>query len=287
MSKIHDELQVLQGILEARRSGRTTLPITDTENEVRAMGSARGGEYPPVERAGLGDGYKMCVRNATRFLSGARALRDAGQCRNAHIMLTLALEELGSAIQLYEAGRSGVEDWDAWWRRYFTHPKKLESKVLELPRMEEIDARLTLVREELLHVDFDTDSESFVAPREDDDLDLRELLTREAAYVEAVLRAMPTHAFERWEIKDMVAQSPDIAPSVLYARIEEFLDQEPPVSERALLFAIARDLGRSPDDFTAGFERWKKLGPKARLYMGLLQRVQDRMKKEGGTEGTD
>ena len=145
---------------------------------------------------------------------------------------------------------------------------------------------MALVREELLYVDFDTDSENFIAPREDDDRDLRELLGREAAYADAMLSAMPTHAFERWELKDMVAKSPDIAPSVLYARIEQLLGQEPTVSEKVLLFTIARDLDRSPDDFVAGFERWKKVGPKARLYMDLLQRVQDRGRKERGTEGT-
>ena len=49
---------------------------------------------------------------------------------------------------------------------------------------------------------------------------------------------------------------------------------------------IARDLGRSPDDFAAGFERWKNVAPKARVYVDLLRRVQDRIKTQRETEGT-
>ena len=40
--------------------------------------------------------------------------------------------------------------------------------------------------------------------------------------------------------------------------------------------AIAPDLGRSQDNFAAGFERWKEVAPKARVY---VDRVQDSMKK--------
>ena len=74
----------------------------------------------------------------------------------------------------------------------------------------------------------------------------------------------------------MVRQSPEIAPLVLYARIEELLGQEPTVSETDLLAAIARDLNRSRDVFAAGFERWKEVSPKARTYVDLLRRLQDK-----------
>ena len=127
-------------------------------------------------------------------------------------------------------------------------------------------------------------TKKFIPPREDQDSELVKLFEREAAYAEDVLKALPPHAFERWEFEEIVQQSPEIAPSVLYARIEELVSQEPTVSERDLLTAIARDLGRSPDDFAAGFDQWKKVAPKARVYVDLLRRVQDRMKEQREAE---
>ena len=285
MSKVFDDLQALQLVLEARRSGSALLPSTNTEQEAPPMGSADN-EHPPLDRPGLRDGYTLCVGNATRFIADARVLRDAGRYRSAYLILSLALEELGAALQLYEAGSSGVGDWDAWWRRYRTHPRKLASPALDLPRMEEAGGRFTLVREELVYVEFDKNVGEFTPPRADDDNDLHELFEVEAAYADTLLNALPVHAFERWEFEEMVGQSPDIAPSVLYARIEDLLNEEPAVSERDFLFAIARDLGRRPDDFAAGFERWKKVAPKGRVYVDLLWREQDKLKKGREPEGT-
>ena len=241
-------------------------------------------EYPPLDRTGLRDGYKMSVGNARRLISDARALMDAGRYRSAHLILLLALEELGSALQLYEAGRSGVQQWEAWWRHYFSHPKDLESTSLGIARREKANERVTLVLEDLMYVNFDKKQQQFIAPREDKDSELLELFEKEAAYAEDVLKALPPHAFERWEFEEMIQQSPEIAPSVLYARIEELVSQDPTVSERDLLTAIARDLGRSSDDFAAGFEQWKKVAPKARVYVDLLRRVQDRMRKQRQVE---
>ena len=237
-------------------------------------------EYPQLDRTGLRDGYKMSVANARRLISDARALADTHRYRSAHFVLLLALEELGSAIQLYEAGRSGVQDWEAWWRRYFSHPKELESPSLGIARRGTANEQLTLIREDLRFVNFDKKQKKFMAPRDDNDRELLELFEKEAAYAEDVLKALPPHAFERWELEEMVQQSPKILPSVLYARIEELVSQDPSVGEGDLLTAIARDLGRSPDDFAAGFEQWRKVAPKARVYVDLFRRVQDRMKKQ-------
>ena len=236
-------------------------------------------EYPQLDRTGLRDGYKMSVANARRLISDARTLRDAGRYRSAHLSLLSALEELGSAVQLYEAGRSGVQDWEAWWRRYFSHPKELESTSLGIARRERADEPFSLVPEDLVYVNFDREEERFIAPPEEEDRDLLELFEKEAAYAEDILKALPLHAFERWEFEELAQQSPEIAPAVLYARIEELVSQEPTVSERDLLTAIAGDLGRSPDEFAAGFERWKEVGPKARVYVDILRRVQGRIKK--------
>jgi len=285
VSRTFDDLQALHRVLEARRSGPAPLPITDTEKEARPMGSAYS-ERPPLDRTALRGGYTMCVGNATRLMSDARTLKDAGRYRSAYVILALALEELGAAMQLYEAGRSGVEDWEAWWRRYFTHPKKLVSTVLDLPGAEQADERFTLVREELVYVDFDRKHERFIGPRADDDTELLQLFDQEAVHAEGMVRALPSYAFERWEFEEMVQQSPEIAASVLYARIEELVSQEPAVSEKDLLTAIARDLRRSPDDFAVGFERWKKVVPKVRVYVDLLCREQERLRKERGAEGT-
>ena len=237
-------------------------------------------EYPPPDKTALRDGYKMSIGNARRLVSDARALIDAGRYRSAHFMLLLALDELGSAVQLYEAGRSGVQDWEAWWRRYFSLPKDLESASLGIARREEAKERFTLAREDLMHVNYDKKQGKFMAPPEDKESELHHLFEKEVAYAEDVLKVLPPHAFERWEFEEMVRQSPNIAPSVLYARIEELVSQDPMVGEKELLTAIARDLGRSPDEFSTGFEQWKKVAPKARVYVDLLRRVQDRMKKQ-------
>jgi AbiV family abortive infection protein len=242
-------------------------------------------EYSSLDRTELRDGYKMSIGNARRLVSDARALMDAGRYRSAHLILLLALEELGSAVQLHEAGRSGVQDWEAWWGRYFSDPKELESTSLGIARREEANKRF--IREDLAYVNFGKKQQKFIAPPEDKDSELLEFVEKEAAYAEEVLKALPPHAFELWEFEEVVQQSPEIAPSsVLYARIEELVSQDPTVSERDLLRAIAWDLGRSPDDFVAGFEQWKKVAPKARVYVDLLRRVQDRIKTQRETEGT-
>jgi tetratricopeptide (TPR) repeat protein len=285
MARTIDDLQASRREMDARRSGSAPLSVTNTEEEVRPMSSADS-EHPPLDRAALRDGYNLCVGNATRLVSDARVLIDAGRYRSAHLILLLALEELGSAVQLYEAGRAGVQDWEAWWHRYSSHPKDLESTPLGIPRMEEANERFTQVYEELLYVEFDKNDGRFKAPRLDEDSELRELLDKEAAYAEEVLKALPPHAFERWEFQELAQRSPGVAPSVLYARIEEILFQEPAVSERNLLTAVALDLGRSPDDFAAGFGLWKEVAPKARVYLDLLRRVQHRMKKST-TGGAD
>ena len=291
MGKTFDALQKLVKDMDGQRSSPggflATKNWSDTtaEKEVRPMDSEYS-EYPPLEMPGLRDGYKMCVGNASRLIDDARTLRDAGRFRTACLVLLLAIEELGSAVQLYEAGRSGVRDWGEWWSSYFNHPKVQESTSPEIPGTEEAGERFARIREELVYVDFDKNNKRFMSPREDQDGELLELFEKEAAYAESVLKALPSHAFERWEFEEMVRQSPEIAPSVLYARIEEILQQEPTVSEADLLTAIARDLSMSPDDFVAGFERWKKVAPKARAYMDLLRRVQDRLRKEREAEST-
>jgi len=285
MSTPLSQLQALHRELEHRHARSAPLPDTNAKKEVRPAGSACGG-YPPLDRRGLRDGYKMFVRSATRLMSDALGFRDAGRCRSAYLVLSLALEELGHAVQLYEAGHSGVQDWEAWWRRYFSHPKELDSTVLEVPRAGKTHERFTLVREGVVCVEFDKDNERFVEPREDEDSDLRELFEKEAAYAQAMLNALPAHAFERWEFEEMVQQSPEIAPSVLYARIEERVSKESTISERDLLTAIARDLDMSLDDFLARFECWKKATHKARVYVDLIQPVQGRFKKEREAGGT-
>jgi len=285
MSRVFDDLQALQRKLAARQSGAAPLPITTPEREVPPMGSADN-EHPPLDRPGLRDGYTLCVGNATRLIADARVLRDAGRYRSAYLILSLALEELGAALQLYEAGSSGVGDWDAWWRRYRTHPRKLASPALDLPRMEEAGGRFTLVREELVYVEFDKNVGEFTPPRADDDNDLHQLFEVEAAYAETLLNALPTHAFERWAFEEIVEHSPEMAPSILYALVEKTVSEEPTVSARDLLTAIARDLGRRPDDFAAGYQRWKNAAPKAQVYLDVLRRVGEKLKKGREPEGT-
>jgi AbiV family abortive infection protein len=279
MSKVFDAVQALHLEMERRRSSSTQLPERDTEKEVRPMGNACG-EYPSLDRPGLREGYKMCVENARRLIADARVLTNASRYRSADLILRLALEELGNAIQLYEAGRSGVQDWEAWWTRYFSHPKSLESTSLGIATWEQAGDQFGVTREDLVYVGFDKNDGRFVAPLQDNDSELPASFDKKAVYAEEVLRALPSHAFERWEFQEMVQQSPDIGPPVLYALIEELVGQEPTVSESDLLTAIAGDLGRSPDDFIAGFERWKKVAPKARVYVKLLRHVQDRRKAQ-------
>jgi len=109
---------------------------------------------------------------------------------------------------------------------------------------------------------------------------LRQLVEKEAAYAEGVLKALPHYAFERWEFQDLAQQFPEIAAPVVYAHIEEIVKLKPTMSERDLIFAIAQDLGKSPDDFAAGFERWKNVASKAQAYLDLLGQAQDSLKKE-------
>jgi hypothetical protein len=272
--------QVLQRELEGWRSGSLRRPVTSKEKVARPAGSEYS-DYSPLDRARLRKGYTLCVANAARLIADARVLRDVGRYRSAYLILSLTLEELGAALQLYDARRSGVEDWDAWWRRYESHPRELQSGAVHLPRT--TDERSTPVRSALMYVEFGKNLHEFMPPRGDDDKELVELLETDTAYAEALLGALPPHAFERWEFQEMVKQSPEMEPSILYARVGELVSQEPTVSERDLLFAIARDLGKSPDDFAAGFERWKEVAPKARAYLDLLR--QDSLKKERETEG--
>jgi len=297
MSKTFDALQKVMKMQEAIKQrerdhftpapppGTKLEPTSGPEKETPPMGSEQSG-YPPLGRKTLRDGYKLCVGNATRLMSDVWEFMDSGRYRSGYLILSLALEELGNAIQLYEAGCSGVEDWKAWWLRYVSHPKKLESKLLELPRVEGTDDRFNVVRDQLVYVDFDRKDARFKAPREDEDSELVELFEAEAAYADAVLKALPAHAFERWEFEDTVQESPEMVPAILYARIEELLGQERTVDEEDLLTVIARDLGRSPDAFATGYKQWKEAAPKARVYLDLLRRVQDSLKKGQGTEGT-
>ena len=285
MGRTFDELRRLQQRLEAKRSGEARPLVTKTdpdaakEKEIHSMDNTYS-NYPPLDRPGLREGYTLCVENATRLIADALTLKDAGRHRSAYLILSLALEELGGALQLYEAGGVGVNNWDEWWRRYESHPRQLASPALDLARIEKADERFTLVRDQLVYVDFDKNDGRFKAPPEDDDLDLRELFETEAAYADTILRALPTHAFERWEFEEAVEQVPDIAPSVLYALVEQTASKEPGVSERDLLYAIARDLGRPPDEFAAGYEQWKKATPKARVYVDLLRGVHHKLTKE-------
>ena len=238
------------------------------------------GEYPAVDRTRVRDGYQMCLANARRLMNDATILREAGRLRTAYIILFLAVEELGNAMQLYEAGRSGVHNWEEWWGRYFRHPREQESASLEIVGMELIGERFAQVREELMYVNFDEKDERFISPREDGDIELVNLFEQGAAHVEGIIKALPSYAFERLELEEMAQRSPEIVAPALYTRIEEIVSQEPGVSEKDLLTAIAHDLGMSLDDFATGYERWKKVSPKARTYMDLLQRVQSRLKKE-------
>ena len=198
MGKVFDA-ETLQREVEARRFGSGRHSVTSTEKETRPI-SSEYGAYPSLDKTRLRDGYKLCVESARRFITDAKALADAGRYHSAHRILLLALEELGGALQLYEAGRSGVQDWEAWWRRYFSHPKDMESASLGIAKREEATERCTLVPEDLVHVNFDKKHEKFTAPLEDEDPELVAFFEKEVAYAEGVLKALPPHAFERWEV---------------------------------------------------------------------------------------
>ncbi len=279
MSTQASQFRALYRELEHRHSGSAPPPVTDTRKEPPRTDTMSSG-YPPLDKKEVGDGYKMCVRNATRLMSDAREFRDAGRCRSAYFILSLALEELRHAVQLYEAGRSEVHDWEAWWRRYFSHANESGSTTPEIPRTGEANGRPIPATEGRVYVEFRRDDQRFVEPSEDDDSELLQLFDKEATYAEGVLEALPSHALERWELEEVVQQSPDIAPSVLYARIEERVNQEPAISEQDLLTAIARDMGMSVGDFVAGFEWWKKAAHKARVYVDLIRPDEGRFKKE-------
>ncbi len=268
------DAQTLQREVEARRSGSPRQAASGAENE-KAPAADQFSAYPPLDRNALRNGYKLCVENAKRLIPDARALAEAARYRSAHRILLMVLEELGSALQLYEAARGGVQDWEEWWRRYHTHPKELQSPALGIEKREDSDERFRTAPEEIAHVAFDKKYGKFVAPVDDEDPELVAFFEKEAEYAESVLKALPSHAFERWDYELMIRQSPEIAPLVLYARIEEILVQEPSANVDDLLVAIAKDLGRSKDVFAAGFERWKEIAPKARAYIDLMRGLQE------------
>lgn len=287
MSKPHDDvlLQAMKmrdaikqreraGFSPQPHAGVTTEETSSPEKEALPM-SSTDSEHPRLDRTALRQGYTLCVGNATRLVADARILKDAGRYRSACLVLSHALEELGAALQLYEAGGSGVPNWEEWWRRYVSHPRNLESPALDLPRTKKADERFSLAQDDLVYVGFDKNLGEFIPPREDDDSDLRELFEKGTAYAEAMLKALPAHAFERWEFEETVEQSPEMAPLILYARIEELVGHEPTISERDLLFAVARDLGRPPDEFADGYQKWKNAAPKARRYVDLLWHEQN------------
>ena len=284
MGRTFDVLQQLQRELTAQRSRGARLSVTKAESdaakgkEIDSIGSTYK-EYPRLDRTQLRHGYQLCLGNASNLIDDATTLREAGSLRTAYLILLLAVEELRNAMQLYEAGSSGVQDWEEWWDHYFNHPGEKESTSREAGGVEEAGERSAGDREGLLYVDFDRKNEKFVPPREDEDSELLKLFEKEAAYAEGILKALPSYAFERWEFQELAQQFPQFAAPALYARIEEILSQEPAVSERELLTTVALDLGMSPDDFAAGFEQWGKVSPLVRTYTALLRRVQDKLKK--------
>jgi len=234
--------------------------------------------YPALDRTRLKDGYKMCIVNAGRLMKDANLLKEAGRFRSACLILHLAVEELGCATQLYEAGRSGVQDWEGWWGRYLDHPRgktssEGEASALPAREPEQVHQRLT-------YVNFNRNGEAFTSPPADEDSELLRLFEEKAETAEGILKALPSYAFERLEFREMVEQSPEMTAPILYARIEEILTGEPAIAEKDLLASIADDMGMSPVEVAAGFEQWKKVSPKARAYLALLHRVQDRLKKE-------
>ena len=61
---------------------------------------------------------------------------------------------------------------------------------------------------------------------------------------------------------------------------KRYLNEDSIIDERDLLTVVAGDMGMSVDDVATGFEQWKKVAPKARAYLDLLHRVQEKLKKE-------
>ena len=269
------DAETLRHEVEARRSRSNRSTDLSTEDEKVPVPGGYS-TYPPLDGTALRGGYRLCIENAERLLTDAKALAEAGRYRSAHRILLLVLEELGTALQLYEAGRAGVQDWEAWWRRYHSQPKDLQSAPLGIAKREEPEAELSFVPTEIAHVKFDKKRGGFTSPIDDEDPELVAFFQKELAYAENVLKGLPSHAFERLEYEILIEQSPKLGPMVLYARIEELVSQEPTVNEKDLLRAIAKDLSFSKDVFAAGFEKWKEVSPKARAYVDLILHLHDR-----------
>jgi hypothetical protein len=274
MGRSFDVFQQVQKQLRTKRSGEAQPLVTKTEpdaakeKEVPSMGS-KYKEYPPLDRTRLRQGYHLCLENARGLMNEATRLKEVGSLRPAYLIVLLAVDELRKAVQLYEAGRTAVQNWEAWWGRYFKHPNGQGSLSPETGGVEEAGERLARGSEALLCVDFDRKDERFVPPRQDQDSELLKLFEKEAAHAEGIIKGLPSYAFERWEFQELAQQAPGVA--ALYAGINERLSQEPAISERKLLTTVALDLDMSPDDFAAGFERWREVTTKARAYVGLLQ----------------
>jgi hypothetical protein len=217
-------------------------------------------------------------------MNDAVLLKDAGRIRSAYLILHMAVGELGNASRLYEAGRSGVHDWEEWLSLNFIH--LVEGAPMDNPEAAAADQKLDHARREFMYVRFDGNNKTFLAPCEDGDSSLLKLYDEEAAYAEALLKVLPSYAFELLEFKEMVQQSPEMAVAILYARIDEIISEEPTINQRDLLAAVAKDMGMSPNDASTGFEQWKRVAPKARAYLDLLHRVQGRMKQKQEGEDT-
>lgn len=254
--------------------------MTDTQGTESATGLTDGqyAEHQGIDRTRLRDGYKMCVGNAGRFMNDATLLKEAGRLRSACLILHFAVKELVNAARLYEAGRLGVQNWEEWWSRYFAH--HAEGQSFEDQEIEEIDRKFDRIHRDLMYVGFDGKDGAFQMPREDDNGELPGFFDEEKGRAEGILEALPSYAFERLEFTEIVEQSPEMAVPILCARLEEIMNEEPGINERDLLTAVAGDMGMSFDDVAAGFEKWKKVAPKARAYLDLLHRVQGRLKKE-------
>jgi len=227
-------------------------------------------EYPGLDRTRLQDGYKRCIENAGRLMNDATLLKEAGRFRSACLMVHMAVNELGNAMRLYEAGRSGVESWKEWWNSYFAQHADAEEGGEESGR----------IRQELTHVGFDRKGETFRAPREDGDGELLELFDKEVAYAESMLTVLPPYGFELLELREVVQQSPEMALPVLYAWIEGVTAGEPAINERDLLTAAAKDMGLDPDDAAGRFDKWKEVAPKLRACLDLLRRVQGKLQQK-------
>ena len=271
MGTSFDAFKLVQKQLRVKRSGEAQPLVTKAkpdaakEKEVQSMGS-KYKEYPPLDRTQLRQGYHLCLENARGLMNDATKLKEAGSLRPAYLIVLLAVEELRKATQLYEAGRSEVRNWEAWWGRYFNHPMSPETGGAD-----EAGERSARGTEELLCVDFDRKDGKFVPPREDQDSELLKLFEKEAAHAEGSIKALPAYAFERWEFQELAQQAPGVA--ALYAGIKEILSQAPTISEKKLLTTVALDLDMSPDDFAAGFERWREVTTKARVYVDRLGAV--------------